>query len=136
MGCEPRQDLIRAAPPRFSCLGMQMDRKSNVGHIQTWKESETPVIGTEGENEFSMGPMGVIEREKRQREKEGKRYKGKTGTRTDAEQKSKLKSVDQGTAECVALRKHLLLIFGIKAWCFNEELPWEAKPKLASFHFS
>lgn len=54
-----------------------------------------------------MGPKGVIEREKRQKEKEGKRYKGETGTRTDAERKSKLKSIDQGTKECVALRKHL-----------------------------
>lgn len=47
-----------------------------------------------------MGPKGVIEREKRQKEKEGKRYKGENGARKDAEQKSKLKSVDQGTA-CV-----------------------------------
>lgn len=74
--------------------------KSNVGHIQTWKESETPVIGTEGEKELSMGPKGVIEREKRQKEKERKRYKREIGARKDAEQKSKLKSVDQGTA-CV-----------------------------------
>ena len=89
-----------------------------------------------GRKEFSIGPKGVIEREKRQKEKERKRYKGETGTRTDAEWKSKLKSIDQGTKECVALRKHLLLFFSIKAWCFNKELPWEAKPKLASFHFS
>lgn len=74
--------------------------KSNVGHIQTWKESETPVIRTEGEKGLSMGPKSVIEREKRQKEKEEKRYKGEIGARKDAEQKSKLKSVDQGTA-CV-----------------------------------
>lgn len=42
-----------------------------------------------GRKELTMGPKGVIEREKRQKEKEGKIYKGETGTRTDAEQKSK-----------------------------------------------